>query len=230
MLVSVDELGVVVGAAAVGVGMGEVVHELESGEQRLVVLMLVLDDHAVHEAAGEQRIAAVECGFVEHAERALAHVGDERARARRVEDRQRHAVAARVLERVVDVVERGISGCRAAQRAHQPQFLVVTDVREVPAQRRHELRHLAHLVGWCDRIEQPERAPARVVERVDDLGLRRARCHSYLKVSRPRVCSSRGARRRPDTGHEPRSDREKRPWRRSWRHRCRAAGGPPAPR
>ena len=63
------------------------------GEQGLVVLMLVLHHHPVDEATGEQRVAAIERGRVEHAERAVAHVGDERARTGRVEDRQRHAVA-----------------------------------------------------------------------------------------------------------------------------------------
>ena len=41
--------------AAVGIGMREVVHELQGREQGLVVLVLVLDDHAVDEAVGEQR-------------------------------------------------------------------------------------------------------------------------------------------------------------------------------
>ena len=44
-------------------------------------------------------------GAREHVERALAHRRDERARAGGVEDVERAALAARVLERVVHVVE-----------------------------------------------------------------------------------------------------------------------------
>ena len=72
----------------VGIGMGEVVHELDGGEQRLVVLVLVLHHHPVHEPAGEERITGIERGRVEHAPRAVAHRGDVLARALRVEDRE----------------------------------------------------------------------------------------------------------------------------------------------
>ena len=61
------------------------------------------------------------------------------------------------------------------------------DVREVPAQRRHQLRHLPQLVGGGDGIEQPERAPARVVERVDDLSLRRTGGHRVPRRRRREV-------------------------------------------
>ncbi len=84
-------LGVVaVGRArvAVGVRVGEVVHELDRGQHRLVVLVLVLYHHPVDEAACEQRLAVVERGGVEHVEPAFAHVGHEPARGRRIEDRK----------------------------------------------------------------------------------------------------------------------------------------------
>ena len=50
----------------------------------------------------------------------------------------------------------------------------MADVREVPAQRRHELRHLRALVGVGHRIEQAERAAART---------RRARRRSRVLVT-----------------------------------------------
>ena len=65
-----------------------------------------------------------------------------------------------------------VGGRRARQLAHEPQLLVVADVREVPAQRRHELRHLPSLRGFGNRREQAERAAARLLERGDDLRLR----------------------------------------------------------
>ena len=60
----VDGRGV---GVTVGIGMGEVVHELDGGEQGLVVLVLVLHHHPVHEPAGEERVAGIERGRVEHA-------------------------------------------------------------------------------------------------------------------------------------------------------------------
>ena len=81
--------GLLVGVSvAVGIGMGEVVHELDGGEQGLVVLVLVLHHHPVHEAPGEERISRIERGRVEHAERAVAHCSDVLARALRIEDRE----------------------------------------------------------------------------------------------------------------------------------------------
>ncbi len=141
------------------------------------MLVLVLHDHPVHEPAREQRVATVEIEGgelerVEHRERACAHRGVELARAGRVEDVERGPVAARVLERVVHVVVRRVGGVRARQLAHEPELLVMTDVREVPAERRHELRHLRSLRGFGHRREQAERAAARLLERGDDLRLR----------------------------------------------------------
>ena len=71
----------------VGIGMGEVLHELDGGEHRLVVLVLVLDDHSVHEAVTHQRIVAVEIDRRQRVEHALAHAGDEGASFRRSQDR-----------------------------------------------------------------------------------------------------------------------------------------------
>ena len=57
------------------------VHELEGRQHRLVVLVLVLDDHPVHETVVQQR--AVERHAVEDIERPFAHVGDIGPRLRR---------------------------------------------------------------------------------------------------------------------------------------------------
>jgi hypothetical protein len=118
--------------------MGVVVHELERREQGLVVLVLVLHDHAVDESVGEQGHVGIELDAVEHVERALAHIGIERARADGIEDRQGVALAARMLERVVDVVVEGVGGIGADELADQPQLLEVPDVREVPDEWRHQ--------------------------------------------------------------------------------------------
>ncbi len=85
---------------------------------------------------------AVEIGLRERVEDAGPDVREIRARGPGVEDVEGRPVAARMLERVVHVVEVRIGRGRTGQRAQEPELLVVTDVREVPDQRRHERRHL----------------------------------------------------------------------------------------
>ena len=97
--------------------------------------------------------------------------GVERARAAGVEDVERRPIAPRVLERVVDVVEGSDRWGPRRQLAEEPELLVVPDVREVPAQGRHQLRHLPALLVVGDGREQAQRAAARLLERRDDLGL-----------------------------------------------------------
>ena len=72
--------------------MREVVHQLDRGEHRLVVLVLVLDDHAVDEAVAQKAVVAIEVGRREDVEHPAAHRPDERARLRRPQDRERRAV------------------------------------------------------------------------------------------------------------------------------------------
>ena len=184
--------------AAVGVGMREVVHELQRREQGLVVLVLVCDDHAVDEAVGEQRRAGIEIDAVEHVERARADIGIERARAGRIEHRQGVALAPRVLERVVDVVVERVGRLGVGQLTNQPELLEVPDVCQIPAERRHQRRHLARLVGDRDRIEDPERAAARRFQRVHDLGLGD---HVQATVE---ACAD-WLSRRSSAGHRPRA-------------------------
>ena len=52
------------------------------------MLVLVLNDHSVHEAVAQQRIVAVEIDRRERVEHTLAHTGDEGARLRGSQDRQ----------------------------------------------------------------------------------------------------------------------------------------------
>ena len=102
------------------------------------MLVLVLHDHPVHEAVVQQGRAAAQVDAVEHREGALAHLLVELPRLGGREDVETRPLAPGVAERVVHVVEAGLGGRCLADRAHQPQLLVVADVREVPAQRRHQ--------------------------------------------------------------------------------------------
>jgi hypothetical protein len=152
--------------------MLEVLHELERREHRLVVLVLVLHDHPVHEAVGEQGVGRVEVDPGEDVERPLADVGRELARLDRVEQLEVGPLAARVLERVVHVVEALVGRLRPHQPSQEPKLLEVRDVREVPRQRRHQRRHLPGLVLGRHRLEQRQRACPRLGEAAGDIGAR----------------------------------------------------------
>src|SRR5262249_30734806 len=96
---------------------------------------------------------------------------DEDARLHGTEERQRRAVATRMLERVVDVVVELVRRGRARDVAQEPQLFVVTHMSEVPDQRRHEWRDLAGEVGVVDRRQERERARPCAVEAGLDAGL-----------------------------------------------------------
>nr|BFE67975.1 hypothetical protein GCM10020092_012760 [Actinoplanes digitatis] len=116
-----------------GVEHGRAVAQLVGGEHGLVVLLLVLDDHAEREAVRDQR-PPVEADPVEHVEGLVPHLVHIGAGLGRAEQRQRRAVAARVLEGVVQLVDVAAHRLPAADVPDQPELLLVGDVREVPDQ------------------------------------------------------------------------------------------------
>ena len=67
-------------------------------------------------------------------------------------------------ERVVQVVELGRGRCAAVAVPEQPELLEVTDVREVPDERRLQRRDLARELLVVERLEQGLGPLARVVE------------------------------------------------------------------
>ena len=110
--------------------------ELQRRQHGLVVLVLVLDDHAVDEPVLEQR-AFVELDLVEHVEHAHADVGDVGARRVGPEQVELRPVTPRVAEGVVHAIEMG-GHARVGDGTQQPLLLVVADVGQVPHQRRHQ--------------------------------------------------------------------------------------------
>ena len=189
--------------------MRELLHELDGGEHRLVVLVLVLGDHPVHEPVSKQRITAVEIDRGENVEDACAHTGDEGSGRGRAQDRQRRTVTAWVLERVVDVVEERVGRGGAHDVSEQPQLFVVADVGEVPHERRHQRGNLADEVGIVDRREEPEGARPRALQPRFDAALRvdghaqvAAANWSGSGISVPSSCH---ASSRSSAGHRPRA-------------------------
>ena len=93
--------------------------------------------------------------------RTVAHVGP---RLRRAEQRQRRPVRARMLERVVQLVDVLPDRLAAADVADQPELLLVADVGEVPDQRGHQRRVLPDQVVGVDRVGELHRAGAGPLE------------------------------------------------------------------
>jgi hypothetical protein len=109
--------------------------QLVGGQHRLVVLLLVLDDHAEGEPVGQQRPALVQPDPVQHVQRLVPDLADVRAGLGRIQQGQGGAVAAGVLEGVVELVDVAAYRVAAADVADQPQLLLVADVGQVPDQR-----------------------------------------------------------------------------------------------
>ena len=110
-------------------------------EPGLVVLHLVLRDHSEREA-GVREVGAESDGLavrqvhpLDEVEHPAANLVTVTARLTRRQQRQRGPLGARVLERVVQRIDLRVHRVAAADRAKQPQFLLVGDVGEIPHQR-----------------------------------------------------------------------------------------------
>jgi hypothetical protein len=109
---------------------------LQQLKHRLVVLLLVGEEHLVDEAVTKQRIVGVvELDVFEDLEGALAHVVEVGAKLLVAQDRQFAAGLARILDRVVEAPQLTMQRLAPANRLHQPELLEVGDVPEVPDQR-----------------------------------------------------------------------------------------------
>ena len=108
--------------------------ELQRREHRLDVLVLVLDDHPVHEATAQQRHSGIEIHPVEDIEGAAAHRSDVGPGVIRAQERQPGPVGPGMPEGVVHVVVPR-TDTLVPEPPQQPDVLVVADVRQVPHQR-----------------------------------------------------------------------------------------------
>ena len=121
--------------------------QLVGGEHGLVVLHLVLRDHPEREPGAEtgaELCAGAEAAglppggqldLLDQVEHPCADLVAVAARLGRGEQRQGRPLGARVLERVVQRVDLRVHGVAAADRAEQPELLLVGDVRQVPHER-----------------------------------------------------------------------------------------------
>jgi len=74
-----------------------------------------------------------------------------------------------MAERVVDIVEAWVRRLAGAERAQKPELLVVADVRQVPRERRHQLRVLCEEPRVADGFEEGERSGPRGFELAGDV-------------------------------------------------------------
>ena len=141
--------------------------QLVGRQHGLVVLLLVLHDHAERERVlGEP--PALEPRTVQDVEHLVAHLAHVTACLGGVQQRQPRPVRPRVLERVVELVDVGAHRLAAADVADQPELLLVADVREVPHQRRHQHRVLADEVLVVDGVGEQDAAPPGPFEAAGD--------------------------------------------------------------
>ena len=200
--------------------------ELDRGEQRLGVLVLVLGDHVVDEAVAQEGVRAVgaHVALLEQIDGPGADGVAIGARLGEVEQRQGLPHPAGLLEGVVEVVE-ALARRLGPEPPHEPEVLVVGDVGEIPEQRRHQdvvLPAEDGLVeGLQDRQEplpglgqgghqrQPRCSrPRDLHRRVGELEHRRARGEAILEVvgGRPALAGPAA----PGVGHGLRPVRRRR--------------------
>ena len=146
---------------------------LEQLEHRLVVLVLVGDQHLVGEAVAKQGLFGVELDLVEDLERALAHLGHVGEALVAAQDRKLVARRARVLDRVVEAPELAAQRLAPADLLGEPELLEVGDVPQVPDQGAQDrgVDAVELLVG--ERLDERQRACARLAETRGDLRLAR---------------------------------------------------------
>jgi hypothetical protein len=135
---------------------GAPARQLVRREHRLVVLLLVLRDHPEREGVVDQLTPAVELHVVQDVHDLVPHLGHigPRLAGRAAAARP---IRARMLERVVQLVDVLAQRLAAADVADQPELLLVADVGVVPDQRRHQLGVLLDQVVGVDRVGQLHR-------------------------------------------------------------------------
>ncbi len=142
----------------------EVVAQIESLQDGLLMLGFVLENHAEHVAVAKQRSLGVELGGAQQLHRVAAHLVEIFICLRAVEKRQVAADPARVVERVVHAVVGLVVSGPAADLAQQPVLLEIADVAHVPNDRAHDPVELLVDVVVAQRIDHVMGAGADAIE------------------------------------------------------------------
>jgi hypothetical protein len=133
------------------------------------VLELVLNDHPHDEPPLEQGIAIVERQFGDERKHLFANLSYIGARSLRREGRQPATLAACMSERVVKIVVLRRKGASSADASQEPELLEVSDMGEIPDERRLQRRDLTRQLLVRERLQQILRPPSRVLESYNEL-------------------------------------------------------------
>src|SRR6266542_1254611 len=137
--------------------------ELKRLKDRLVVLVLVLNDQMIAVSVPEQRIRIIELDFLEALENAIAN----RIHARRhfAEGRQLQgcALGTRMLERIVQAGHLGELD-RAVEVSGEPKLFEVRDMPDVPDDRTHQRAVLPAKIVLLEMRYEKKRPRARLFE------------------------------------------------------------------
>ncbi len=149
------------------------VDHLQQLQHRLVVLVLVREQHLVDEAFPQKGILGRrgEVDGVEHLEGALADVGRVGAQLGVAQDRQLPTGPTRVLDRVVEAAEISVQRLAVADRLHQPELLEVGDMAEVPGQGTEQRRVHGVELLVVERLDQLQGARSCLGESFRDRSL-----------------------------------------------------------
>ena len=124
----------------------------------------MLDHQPDYESVLEQRILVIERQFGEEHEHGFAHLPYIVARGLRRQDGQPSALAAGMSERVVEVVVLRRHRAPPTDASQEPQLLEVADMGEIPDERRLQRRDLHRELVVGERLQERQRAVARVLE------------------------------------------------------------------
>ena len=138
----------------------EVVPQVECLQHGLLMLRLVLSDHAVHVTVCQEGSCGVELGGPHELESFAPHVRDIGVGVVAVQKRQVAARPARVVERVVHPVVGGIVGRPSVDLTKQPVLLEVPDMADVPYDRAHDRVELLVRVVFAEGVHHRVRAVA----------------------------------------------------------------------
>ena len=166
---------------------------LQQLQHRLVVLVLVGEQHLVGEAVRQQLVVGVEFDLVQDLQRALSDLLHVWADLVGPQDRQLAPDLAGLLDRVVEIAEVAAERFAAADPLNEPELLEVADVAEVPDQRAEDrvVDPIELLLG--ERLDQLEGVAAGLIQTPGQFGLP---VGSGTRSTGGRGCSNLGDRSR----------------------------------
>lgn len=163
------------------------VDHLQRLQHRLVVLVLVGDQHLVDEAVAKHGIVAIgKFDPLEDLEGSAAHLVHVGAQLRPAQDRELAASGPGVLDRVVEATQLPVERLEVADALHEPELLEVGDVPEIPGEWAEDRGVDPVELLLVERLDQQKRPLPRLRQSFGDAVPRDCRRGSRDVVSLPR--------------------------------------------